>query len=138
MKSQILDMAQRLATANDKGTQQNLVKKLLVTAWTVLPVEDRRKFLERVWICYPYDFTEWEKRFPDINDPELENVARHWGYVLPTLHGDDVHFGRSFEKLIRFRRTPSEKQAAWAKRLFRDWKAFRVDDETPDEIEVTE
>lgn len=138
MKAKILNLAQRLHDANNKETQRNLVKVLTLELWKVLPVEERRKFLSRVWICYPYDFIEWEKRFPDCNDAELENVARHWGYVMPTLSGDDVHFGRSFEKLIRFRKTPSEKQSAWAKRLFSDWKTHRVEDETPDEIEVTE
>ena len=137
-KAQILDMAQRLATTNSKDTECGLVKGLIVRLWQVLPVSEREAFIGRIGAGYPYDFIEWNKRFPDSNDHELENVARHWGYVLPTLYGDDRLFGRSFEKLILRRKTPSEKQIAWAKRLYADWKAYRVDDETPDEIEVTE
>lgn len=137
-KLQILDMAERLATTNSRSVERVLVMKMTLALWRVLPVEKRRDFLRRTECGYPYEFIEWHKRFPDIDDPELENVARNWGMIQPTLYDDDANFGRSFEKLIRFRRTPSEKQIAWAKRLYADWKAYRVDDETPDEIEVTE
>jgi hypothetical protein len=138
-KAQILDMAQRLADANSKDAERGLVKGLIVRLWQVLPVSDREAFISRIGAGYPYDFIEWNKRFPDANDPELENVARHWGYVLPTLYGDDRQFGRSFEKLIRFHRTPSEKQAAWAKRLYSDWKSFSAAEaENPEDIEVME
>lgn len=138
-KASILNMAQRLHDANAAKVEQGLVKALIVNLWRVLPISEREAFIGRIGAGYPYDFIEWEKRFPDINDPALEDVARHWGYVLPTLHDADLQFGRSFEKLIRRRVAPSQKQADWAKRLYSDWKQFRTDnEETPDEIEVTE
>lgn len=140
----ILNGAQRLLQADCKDTQQKLVKVLLVDLWKLLPVEDRQQFKVRVEESYPYDFIDFEKRFPDLNDTYLEVVARHWGYIMPTLEGDNLGFAKSFEKLIRFRKSPSEKQAAYAKSLYAEWKKYRYDEQPQaavfenDNIEVME
>ena len=137
-KVQILDFAERLAMANNKGVERVLVKKMIVGLWRLMPVEQRHKFLVRVWDYYPYDFTEWDKRFPKIDDPALENVARHWGLIQPTLYDNDARFGVSFERLIRLKISPSQKQADWAKRIYGDWKRFRSYEQEPGEINVLE
>ena len=111
------------------AVQRASVKRILLTCWDMLPAPERKKFLGQVDYGYPFDFIRPERRFPDgEEDTVLEAAARHWGYILPTLDGDERKFAQSFEKLIRFRRTPSEKQATWAKRIYRDWKRWHDTD----------
>ena len=132
----ILDYANRLRCTDNRRTQQNIVKRLILDLWRILPVEHRRKFLGHVAVGYPHDFLEWEKRFPKSDDAQLEEVARHWCYVMTMLDGDDLAFGKSFERLIRLQITPSEKQAAWAKRLYSEWKKYRGANIAADKDEI--
>lgn len=106
-----------------KVTQRAAVQKAIVLLWDLLPVDLRKKFLAQVDAGYPYDFIRFERRFPDGDeDLQLESAARSWGYVMPTLDGRDRDFGRTVERLIRMRKTPSAKQQKWMLRLYQDWK----------------
>ena len=124
IRATIFTEAHAALNAKTKPMQRNAIKKLFAALWSVLPTNERRAFLERVAPAAPYDLITFEPKWPELKDPELEEAARHWGYVIDTLEGKELDFARSFHKVIRFRTKPSEKQAEWAKRLYRDYRKY--------------
>lgn len=124
IRATIFDCAHAALNARQKATQRNAIKKLFAALWSVLPISERRAFLERIAPAAPYDLITFEPKWPELKDAELEEAARHWGYVIETLEGKELDFARSFHKVIRFRTKPSDKQIAWAKRLYADYRKY--------------
>ncbi|KIC39369.1 hypothetical protein [Leisingera sp. ANG-M7] len=122
-KLRILQYAEGIGLARTSGEEQVLVKKLFFALWQKLPAFERQNFLSKV-SNYPHDVPAPASRFPGLKDPELEEAARWWFHVLRTLEGSDAHgFGKSFMKLVKEGDTPSQKEAEFAKSLYREWKA---------------
>ena len=110
-----------LGTSN-KHTYRNNLKRALAAIWRALPVEDRRSFVGK--IGDDMEFLEFRKQFPGKSDSELELAARYWPYVLQTLSAKELSFGKSIATSLKQNRKLSDKQIAYMKKLYRDYKKF--------------
>ncbi|MGC0225165.1 hypothetical protein [Pseudooceanicola nitratireducens] len=118
-----------MMTSQDRTHVEKMAKGMLFLCWKILPVNERRRFIAHVDFSGDHEFIEFSRRWPDIDDPVLEAAARSWGYVQKHLSGEDRQFGLSVQALLKRRGKPSEKQAAWMKRLYDDWKTSQDFDE---------
>ena len=121
----IVRAAAAIVGSEDRHTQRRAAKALLVTVWGLMPAHERRLFIQRTGLPPNYDFMTFEKRWPELDDPELESAARSWSYVSEGLSKNDLGFAQSVAKLLRQRRKPSDKQIQWMKQLYKNWLTFK-------------
>lgn len=125
VRDHMLDAVQILVSTPEKPAQQHQAMRLLGMVWNMLPGPQRARFLSAATID---GFVTFEPIWPEL-DRELNMAARYWPYVVRSLGEDpdsekDRAFAGTITKLIRMRRKPSEKQAAWMRQLYRDYRRW--------------
>ena len=123
VRDHLVDAVSTLATTPDKDRQQHETLRIMAMCWNMLPCSIRKRFLSKVDASEPYSFVRFEPVWPDASR-EINEAARYWPYVMPDLAGQDRDFAKTIFKQIRMRRPPSEKQAEWMLRLYREWKRY--------------
>lgn len=123
-RDRLLNLVAPLMHMDDMPRARNQMKRILLLVWNNLPVRERRAFLSQVETWGECNFIALAQRWPERKDALLEEAARNWGYVEPTLSGNEIKFWRSFGQAIRQNRKVTDKQAEWAKRIFTDWKKY--------------
>ena len=114
------------------------VKRLMFVVWKMMPREDRIAFRNR--LDPDGVFMSFKPRWPDLDNPQLEDAAREWGFVmaagsdeepgyfgpLAEREGQDAWgFAKSIRKHLKFRDwTPTEKQAAWMIEIHKGYRRW--------------
>lgn len=113
------------------GPQQGAVKRALVMLWSMADPDTRAAFLARLALPPGYEFMpvrkHWAKASQDkawLRDPELQEAANYWSYVLKGVDPEKYGFASSLSKAIRMPSGPSEKQARAIVQMYRDYKRW--------------
>lgn len=133
-RDHLVDAVSRLMGATERPVQRDQVLRVMSLCWRMLPAPVRARFLRGIDVQEPFDFIDFEPRWPELADPELERAARHWSYVIRELAGKDLDFAKSIVKLLRQSRKPTDKQAAWMKQLYRQWKSRQLDGDVDTQV----
>lgn len=123
-------VSQAVAT-HDVGRREAALKAIVTAAWKMMSPASRKAFMRAVGLPPEYSLMEFRKRWPDLNDRDLELAARNWGYIND-LDGDERGFHQSITKNLRFKDfTPSAKQIRWMKQIYKEflrWQDLDSDD----------
>jgi len=126
IRDHLCDELHGMLTAPDKLDQQGHAKRMLLMLYRFVPEPVQQAFW--AYVDAPPDFLP---TWPDA-PKEWNEAAKWWGYLKSNsypLPEDQLGFWHSINKLIRFRKQPTEKQAEWMMAMVQDYRRWKEADE---------
>lgn len=125
----IVDATARAVQAEDRKSASGPLKELTRAAWLCMTPEDRRELYFSIDVTdEDLSFFRYPKRWPKLNNPDLEDAQLKWGGIRSWLDGKsgkDVEFATSIARQIKFKNwTPSAGQQKQMIRLYRAWQRW--------------
>ena len=133
IRDHLADELHGMLTAPDKRDQQAHAKKMFLMLWGFFPQPVQDAFRAYVNKKEELDFLPVWDGVPK----EWNEAAKWWGYLGSSsysLPNDQRAFWHTIKELIRHRRPPSEKQAAWMLAMVSDYRRWK----DAEEMEVVE